>query len=59
VIAAGVGMSFLDCYLADFKNRQPLHSIMFYDFIRYLTRIDWKESCKQEFIEKILSRYQF
>ncbi len=59
VIAAGVGMSFLDCYLADFQNREPLYVIMFYDFARYLTGIDWKQNCKQDFIEKILSRCQF
>ncbi len=31
---------------------------MFYDFIRYLTGIDWKKNCKEEFIETILSRLQ-
>ncbi|UCD29800.1 MAG: hypothetical protein JSV03_04775, partial [Planctomycetota bacterium] len=40
VIVAGVGMSFLDCYLGDFERREPLHRIMFYDFIRYLTGVD-------------------
>jgi hypothetical protein len=59
IIAAGVGMSFLDCYLADFQNREPLYVIIFYDFVRYLTRIDWKQNCKQDFIEKILSRCRF
>ena len=59
VIVAGVGMSFLDCYLGDFEHREPLHLIMFYDFIRYLTDIDWKKNCKQDFIETILSRAQF
>jgi hypothetical protein len=41
IIVAGVGMSFLDCYLGDFEHREPLHLIMFYDFIRYLAGIDW------------------
>lgn len=59
VIVAGVGMSFLDCYLGDFEHREPLHLIMFYDFIRYLTDIDWKKNCKQDFIETILSRCRF
>ena len=59
VIVAGVGMSFLDSYLGDFEHREPLHVIMFYDFIRYLTDIDWKKNCKQEFIETILSRCDF
>jgi len=59
VIVAGVGMSFLDCYLGDFEHREPLHLIMFYDFIRYLTGIDWKKNCKQEFIQMVLSRFQF
>jgi hypothetical protein len=59
VIVAGVGMSFLDCYLGDFERREPLHLIMFYDFIRYLTGIDWKKNCKQEFIQMVLSRFQF
>ena len=58
VIIAGVGMSFLDCYLGDFESREPLHLIMFYDFIKYLTNIDWKKYCKQEFINTVLSRYQ-
>ena len=58
VIVAGVGMSFLDCYLGDFESREPLHLIMFYDFIKYLTNIDWKKHCKQEFINTVLSRYQ-
>jgi hypothetical protein len=45
VIVAGVGMSFLDCYLADFQRRELLHSTMFYDFIRYLTGIYWGKDC--------------
>lgn len=56
VIIAGVGMSFLDCYLGDFEYREPLHLIMFYDLIRYLTDIDWEKNCKQEFVEAVLSR---
>ena len=59
VVIAGVGMSFLDCYLGDFEHREPLHLVMFSDFIRYLTDIDWKKNCKQDFIEMILSRCQF
>lgn len=59
VIVAGAGMSFLDCYLGDFEHREPLHLIMFYDFIRYLTDIDWKKNCKQEFVGAILSRCGF
>ena len=58
IIVAGVGMSFLDCYIGDFEHREPLHSILFYDFIRYLTGIDWKEKCKKEFVDMILSRRQ-
>jgi hypothetical protein len=57
VIAAGVGMSFLDCYLGDFERREPLHLVMFSDFIKYLTDIDWKKSCKQDFVEIVLSRF--
>ncbi|MHC4863618.1 MAG: M56 family metallopeptidase [Planctomycetota bacterium] len=56
IIAAGVGMSFLDCYLGDFEHREPLHLITFYDFIRYLTDIDWKKNCNKEFVDAILAR---
>ena len=56
VLVAGVGMSFLDCYLGDVERREPLHLLMFYDFIRYLTGIDWEQHCKVEFIELITSR---
>lgn len=56
VIVAGTGMSFLDCYLGDFQRAQPLHVIMFYDMIRYLTGVDWRRSCKQEFVDKVLFR---
>lgn len=59
VVIAGVGMSFLDSYLGDFGSREPLHLILFYDLIRYLTDIDWKNRCKPEFVKRILSRCQF
>lgn len=56
VIAAGVGMSFLDCYLGDFEHREPLHLVMFYDFIRHLTGVDWRQAAKREFIDAVMSR---
>jgi hypothetical protein len=56
VIAAGVGMSFLDCYLGDFERREPLHLVMFYDFIKHLTGVDWRRTAKREFIDAVLSR---
>lgn len=59
VIAAGVGMSFLDSYVGDFKRREPLHLIMFYDFVRYLTGIDWEQQCEQLFVESVLARCDF
>jgi hypothetical protein len=58
VIVAGVGMSFLDCYLGDFEHREPLHLLMFYDFIKYLTDIEWEKSCAQDFVEMVISRCQ-
>jgi hypothetical protein len=58
VIVAGVGMSFLDCYLGDFEHREPLHLLMFYDFIKYLTGIEWQKSCEQKFVEMVMSRCQ-
>ncbi|NIP24392.1 MAG: tetratricopeptide repeat protein, partial [Phycisphaerae bacterium] len=53
VIVAGVGMSFLDCYLGDFEHRKSLHLIMFYDFIRYLTGINWKEHRRKKLVDTI------
>ncbi|MHC4166086.1 MAG: HEAT repeat domain-containing protein [Planctomycetota bacterium] len=57
LVVAGTGMSFLDCYLGDFQNREPLHLILFYDIIRYLTGVDWKQNCRHEFVERVLSRH--
>jgi hypothetical protein len=56
VIAAGVGMSFLDCYLGDFERREPLHLLMFCDFIKHLTGVDWRQTAKREFVDAVLSR---
>ncbi len=56
IVVAGVGMSFLDCYLGDFESREPVHIVMFYDFIQYLTGIDWKQTCEKELLQTILSR---
>jgi beta-lactamase regulating signal transducer with metallopeptidase domain/TolA-binding protein len=56
IVVAGVGMSFLDCYLGDFEYREPVHIIMFYDFIEYLTGIEWRQACEKELLQTLLSR---
>jgi beta-lactamase regulating signal transducer with metallopeptidase domain/TolA-binding protein len=56
IIVAGVGMSFLDCYLGDFEHREPVHVILFYDFIKYLAGVDWRQACDRELLQTILSR---
>ncbi len=59
LMAAGVGMSFLDGRLADFERQAPLHLVMFYDFVRYLTDVDWRLYCDQLFVESVLAKCDF
>lgn len=56
LIVAGVGMSFLDCYLGDCEHREPFHLLLFYDFVRYLTDVDWSRYCGNEFVERVFYR---
>lgn len=56
LIVSGVGMSFLDCYLGDCEHREPFHLLLFYDFVRYLTDVDWSRYCGNEFVERVFYR---
>ncbi len=56
LVVAGVGMSFLDCYLGDCESREPFHLLLFYDFIRYLTDVDWISYCDKGFVDQIFNR---
>jgi hypothetical protein len=56
IIIAGFGMSLLDCYLGDCKNREPFHLLLFYDCISDLTDVDWVMYCRTDFVESILKR---
>ncbi|UCG57683.1 MAG: hypothetical protein JSU70_22810 [Phycisphaerales bacterium] len=56
LIVAGLGMSFLDCYLGDYEHREPFHLLLFYDFVRYLTDVDWTVYCESEFVDRVFDR---
>ncbi|UCG46173.1 MAG: hypothetical protein JSU94_11785 [Phycisphaerales bacterium] len=56
IIVAGVGMSFLDCYLGDCQSREPFHMLLFYDFIRYLTGVDWTMHCEEQSVRQVVQR---